>query len=199
MKKWRCTVCGYIHTGEEPPDVCPVCKADRSKFVEMIEEVDDANPQAPESSAPRFYNYLADFLYKNHAHPISVHFPNGVLPVTVVFVALTLFTGYAALGEAAYFNLIAVFLAMPLVLLSGFISWKKRYKGMVTRTFVTKIVCGSIVTLIALILLIWRYNDPGVLHSDSPARWLFLVMHFFMLAAAGLAGHLGGKLVFGKR
>ncbi|MEI6126475.1 MAG: hypothetical protein WCQ99_07980 [Pseudomonadota bacterium] len=26
MKKWRCTSCGYIHTGENPPDQCPVCK-----------------------------------------------------------------------------------------------------------------------------------------------------------------------------
>ena len=25
MKKWRCKVCGYIHEGETPPDVCPVC------------------------------------------------------------------------------------------------------------------------------------------------------------------------------
>jgi nitrite reductase (NADH) large subunit len=22
---WRCTVCGYVHEGEAPPDVCPVC------------------------------------------------------------------------------------------------------------------------------------------------------------------------------
>ncbi len=38
MKKWRCTVCNYIHTGEEPPEKCPVCGADKSKFVEISEE-----------------------------------------------------------------------------------------------------------------------------------------------------------------
>lgn len=38
MKKWRCTVCNYIHTGEEPPDKCPVCGADKDKFVEIGEE-----------------------------------------------------------------------------------------------------------------------------------------------------------------
>ena len=26
MKKWRCTACGYIHTGETPPEQCPKCK-----------------------------------------------------------------------------------------------------------------------------------------------------------------------------
>ena len=26
MKKFVCTVCGYIHEGETAPEVCPVCK-----------------------------------------------------------------------------------------------------------------------------------------------------------------------------
>lgn len=37
MKKWRCTVCGYIYEGPEPPAVCPLCKAPASKF-ELIED-----------------------------------------------------------------------------------------------------------------------------------------------------------------
>ncbi|MDR0879443.1 MAG: NADH peroxidase, partial [Clostridioides sp.] len=35
MKKFVCTVCGYIHEGEFPPEVCPVCKVGADKFVEM--------------------------------------------------------------------------------------------------------------------------------------------------------------------
>ena len=35
MKKFICTICGYIHEGTEPPEVCPVCKADKSKFEEV--------------------------------------------------------------------------------------------------------------------------------------------------------------------
>ena len=37
-KKWRCTVCGYVHTGDNPPERCPLCKAPASKFVEIKEE-----------------------------------------------------------------------------------------------------------------------------------------------------------------
>jgi len=33
MKKWKCTVCGYIHTGDAPPEKCPVCGAPKEKFV----------------------------------------------------------------------------------------------------------------------------------------------------------------------
>lgn len=32
MKKWVCTVCGYVHEGETAPEFCPVCKVPASKF-----------------------------------------------------------------------------------------------------------------------------------------------------------------------
>lgn len=34
--KWICKVCGYIHEGEAPPDICPVCKAGKEAF-ELLE------------------------------------------------------------------------------------------------------------------------------------------------------------------
>jgi len=37
MKKWECTVCGYLHEGEEPPEFCPICDARKEEF-ELIEE-----------------------------------------------------------------------------------------------------------------------------------------------------------------
>ena len=27
MKKFVCTVCGYVYEGEKAPEVCPICKA----------------------------------------------------------------------------------------------------------------------------------------------------------------------------
>jgi nitrite reductase (NADH) large subunit len=36
---WRCTVCGYIHRGPEPPDICPVCGAPKDAFEEHVEQV----------------------------------------------------------------------------------------------------------------------------------------------------------------
>ena len=35
MKKWVCTVCGYVFTGDQPPEACPQCKAPASKFKEQ--------------------------------------------------------------------------------------------------------------------------------------------------------------------
>ena len=36
-KKFICTVCGYVHEGDEAPEICPLCKAPRSKFKELNE------------------------------------------------------------------------------------------------------------------------------------------------------------------
>ncbi|MGI5970954.1 MAG: NADH peroxidase [Oscillospiraceae bacterium] len=38
MKKWVCTVCGYVHEGDAPPEKCPVCGAPASKFIEQAAE-----------------------------------------------------------------------------------------------------------------------------------------------------------------
>jgi len=34
MKKYVCAICGYVHTGNEPPEKCPQCGAPRDKFYE---------------------------------------------------------------------------------------------------------------------------------------------------------------------
>ena len=40
LQSWRCTVCGYVHEGESPPDECPVCGAQASDFI-LIADADD--------------------------------------------------------------------------------------------------------------------------------------------------------------
>ena len=33
---WRCKVCGYLCAREEPPEVCPICKAKKERFERFI-------------------------------------------------------------------------------------------------------------------------------------------------------------------
>ena len=37
MAKWVCSVCGYVHEGDTPPEPCPVCKAPAEKFIRQEE------------------------------------------------------------------------------------------------------------------------------------------------------------------
>ena len=38
MSKFVCTVCGYVHEGDNAPEQCPVCKVGPEKFVEQAGE-----------------------------------------------------------------------------------------------------------------------------------------------------------------
>jgi uncharacterized membrane protein/RNA polymerase subunit RPABC4/transcription elongation factor Spt4 len=215
VKQWRCTVCGYIHEGEEPPEICPVCGADRSKFVEIVtveeaeekttEKIDPLEPEteakgadAPETTPDPLskYDRIYQLMVKHHVHPISVHIPNGLLPVSVLFFLLAAIFKFTGLSQAAFYNLIFVVFAMPLVLFSGVIVWQKKYNGAMTTLFLTKMICGGVVSLTAMILVIWSIADPGVLALTSAHLGAFLFITIVMLGAAVTAGFLGGKLVF---
>ncbi len=206
MKKWKCSVCGYIHDGDEPPEKCPVCGADKSKFVELQpdENKGEEGPQDEETKASEpegtisstISDKLLNLMVKHHAHPISVHVPNGVVPISVIFVILAVMFNFLGLAQAAFYNLIFVLLAMPMVLFSGYNEWQRKYEGNKTGLFITKIVCGCVVTLTAVMIVIWHMIDPEVTTSTSSHRGLFLLLNLIMLAATGIAGHLGGKLVF---
>ena len=39
-KKWICTVCGYVHEGDTPPEKCPQCKQPAEKFKELKEDAE---------------------------------------------------------------------------------------------------------------------------------------------------------------
>jgi rubrerythrin len=39
MKKFVCSVCGYIHEGDSAPEKCPVCGASKEKFIEQSGEM----------------------------------------------------------------------------------------------------------------------------------------------------------------
>lgn len=38
MILWKCSVCGYIHDGQEAPEKCPKCGAPKEKFVQLDSE-----------------------------------------------------------------------------------------------------------------------------------------------------------------
>ncbi len=207
MKKWQCSVCGYIHEGNEPPDICPVCGAAKNMFEEVIEqaasqtvplEKKEEKPQVkpPQSEYARIYAMITELMSKHHAHPISVHFPNGVVPLSVFFILLAILTGNEHFEVAAQYNIAFVLLTMPMVLFSGYADWQNRYKGAMTNLFLIKMVCGGIVTLCSAIMAIWWLVDPYILEDASSHGGLFVAVSLLMLAAAGVAGFMGGKLVF---
>jgi len=217
MKKWKCTVCGYIHTGEEPPDECPVCGADRSEFVEITGAMDtssagEAEILAEESAGAvpvgervvktgsfTLFSRVTDLMLKHHLHPIAVHTPNGIIPAAVLFLLLAMVLPRGSLEMAAFYNVTFVLLVMPLVLFSGIIEWRKHYRGAKTMIFILKIACGVVVLFSLLVLVAWRIVNPAVAAPESAVRWTYFLVHVVALSGAGLAGYLGGRLVFDRK
>jgi len=198
-RRWRCSVCGYIHEGEAPPDKCPVCKAPASQFVELDEKGKPVKNQtaAPPAEKP---GIIARLLLGMHVHPILTHFPNGILPMVVLFMAGSIFLSYDTFVDSStFYSLIFVLISMPFVLLSGFIEWKKRYRGARTILFFTKIFCSMLATVCLAALVLWRTFDTEVMLTSSPYRLIYFIVAVVMLLAVGMAGHLGGRLVFRDR
>ena len=215
MKKWECTVCGYIHEGDEPPDECPVCAADKSMFVEVVEQAaaaepaataePAASPAAPAQPAGKqglpatLLAFATTQILRHHLHPIMVHTPNGIVPMAVIFLFIAALFTPPLFDIAALYSLVFVLVAMPAVLATGYIVWQERYRGALTSIFKLKIGASIVATVSLVILLIWRALQPAVLTTPSTGRWFFLILAVIMVGAVGLAGHMGGKLVFGNR
>lgn len=217
MKNWECSVCSYIHEGEEPPLKCPVCKADQDKFSTIKASKETARPVELESSTQltkdagdastadlsqdqhTMLGKATGLILKNHLHPISVHSPNGMIPVAVIFLVLAVLVQSPSLDSAAYYNMIAVLLSMPLVLVTGYTTWKRKYNGAKTSVFKIKIAASCVATAILFGLIVWKTVQPDVLTTASSDRGLFLMWSLLLLTSVGIAGHLGGQLVFAKR
>ena len=214
-KKWQCTICNYIHEGPEPPETCPVCGADKSKFVELTEdapaepeektpssEAVDAQtkgaPPPPETSDQSLYDKVTDLMVKNHAHPISVHIPNGLLPVSIFFIFVAAIFSWSALGQAAFYNMVIVAMAMPLVIFTGYLHWQKRLGGNLTKIIIYKMIAAGVVTVTSAIVVIWGIIEPGIRSAQGGVSFIYILLCLIMVAAAIIAGYFGGKLVFNK-
>lgn len=207
MKKWKCSVCGYVHIGDEPPDKCPVCGAPKSKFIE-ISEAQTPKPKPAPSTTPATesiaespaspplykaekptiaepvspfagssYIKLFDMMTKYHAHPIFVHVPNGVLPIAVFFIFFGAIFGLESMVRVAAYNLGAVALTMPFVLYTGWVVWQHRFHGALTEVFIIKIACGIVVSVTSWVLFIWLLINPEVVTTSGA----FSRVAFFMI------------------
>lgn len=204
MKRWECSVCGYIHEGEEPPEKCPVCGAAKEKFFEIGPAEAGSSPEGIPSvsqvePSKSLFDTVVELIVKNHFHPITVHFPNGIVPVAVACLVLAMLFSAPALTIVTYVNLLAVLLVMPVVLVTGYATWQKKYDGEMTSLFKKKIGASCAATVILFGLVAWRTVNPDVLATASLDRWLFLLWSLIVLALVGLAGHLGGQLVFANK
>ena len=70
MKKFICTVCGYVYHGEEAPNECPICHQPKEKFKEEIESEEITTIDSIEQGEEKD-NTLVDLSYDKNFYRID--------------------------------------------------------------------------------------------------------------------------------
>jgi len=179
--KWRCTVCGYIHEGEEPPDICPVCGVGSDKFVAVDE--------------PKV-NLIQDMMETFEPHAVAAHFPNALLPTLALFVAIAVVSGLGSFETAAFYLLFVVLFAAPVTFVTGIYDWQTKYGGQKTVIFKKKLMLGATLIVLSILTGALRFQVPDIMQSGGALMYLYFALIIAMLGCVTLLGHYGGKLVF---
>ncbi len=180
-QKWKCTVCGYVHEGPAPPDLCPLCGAEASQFIPEEEE--------------RF-NLLRDFYDTLVVHAVAAHFPNGLTPAALLLLALSIALEDGGLERAAFWLLAVVLAVAPVSAFTGVLDWRRHFSGAQAGIFYKKMALAAALVLLAASALTLRLRHPDLMAAGSGYRNLYLVLVGAMLPVVVLLGHYGGKLVF---
>lgn len=180
-KTWRCTICGYLHRGDTPPESCPNCDAPAASFVLVREGA---------------FGFLMELYDTFLLHAVASHFPNALLPTTLFLTIMAMAIGSVCLEQSSLLLLVLALVSVPVSFASGFYDWRTRYGGVAAPIFYRKIVCAAILFGLGIAAVLIRLARPAVLASGGWLAAVYLACLFFMLAMVVLLGHYGGKLVF---
>lgn len=69
--------------------------------------------ESPINTLSTMVGKITALILDKHLHPISVHGPNGIIPMAVLFLVLAVLLQWQSFGSAAYLSMIFVLLSMP--------------------------------------------------------------------------------------
>ncbi len=81
-KKWKCTICGYLHEGSRPPESCPVCGAHRFQFILYEPLPENLESKIREAFAGESKAYVRNLAYATKAEK------DGFAQVALLFKAV---------------------------------------------------------------------------------------------------------------
>jgi uncharacterized membrane protein/rubredoxin len=201
VKKWICTICSYTHHGDSPPDTCPICGAQASAFKPLTDEASAPRIDQPLEKMPAFIrnSRLLSALINEFPlfqfHPIMVHFPNGLIPTSFLFLLVAAFFNFSCMEPASFYLVCAATAVGPLAVATGIYNWRTRYKTAITFKLMFKLIGGIFFVVLGAITVVWRLLNPEVAQSN-PA--FYFALNVFLLLLVTLLGHIGGGLVFAR-
>jgi uncharacterized membrane protein len=128
-------------------------------------------------------------------HPRLVHFPVALSYLGVLVVVVAWWRRDLFLDRAAFYLMWLLALSTILAGVSGIIDNQTLYAGNAPNGSL-KFILALILLVIALVAGLWRWLQPKILYSPTPATFYVLI---FALCAGltTLLGALGGIIVWG--
>ncbi len=127
-------------------------------------------------------------------HPIAAHFSNGLIPVAVLYLLLTLPFNDPFFERTVEHLIIIVLFAVPVSFFSGIHDWTKNYKRAKAPVFMKKIKLSIVLFLLVVTTVALRLSFPDIMFQNDWLHWVYIVLLLATLPVVTLLGHYGGKL-----
>jgi uncharacterized membrane protein len=144
--------------------------------------VDD--PAQPNRTAPTI-----------HWHVALTHFPISLFGTAFLFQLLHLFMFTEQFELAATVCILGGAASVIPAVLTGWLTWKKRYHGAHTRLFRSKIRIAIAMLVVSLPLAAWRVALYYLgRNADGVDHYVFFIFCFLLVAGSIAEGFYGGRL-----
>ncbi len=135
-------------------------------------------------------------LLRRHPHPMLVHFPIVLMMATTGFAILYLLTGNSSFENTSWYCLWGGTLFLFPAIASGLFTWWINYESEWLRAIKIKISLSSLLLVLSLSALVWRFFYPDILLHWQPLSLLYCVLIFSLTPLVAAIGWYGATLSF---
>jgi len=132
-------------------------------------------------------------------HAVASHFVNGLVPVSILFMLLTLATGDPYFEHTVIHLICIAALTIPFSFLSGIRDWRIKFHSGRAPIFYRKIGLSIVLALLCAAVISIRLVCSNPLAAGGGIAWLYGGCIFMTLPVVVLLGHFGGKLAYMAR
>jgi len=129
-------------------------------------------------------------------HAVSSHFVNGLVPVSVLFMLLTLTTRNPYFEHTVIHLICVAAITIPFSFLSGIRDWRIKFHSGRAPIFYRKIGLSIVLALLCATVISIRLMCSNPLAAGGGIAWLYGGCILMTLPVVVLLGHFGGKLAY---
>ena len=153
---------------------------------------------APDVSMPKLVQWLLETnpFFRRHPHPMTVHFPIVFFLANPFFNILFLITGVPSFETTAVHCLAGGILFSVVAIATGVLTWWYNYMAKMMKPIAIKLPLSLILSVLAIVLFIWRLMDPLVVTSPEGPNLIYLLLVLSFVPMISIIGWFGASMTF---